>query len=87
MHILHLYIVGVHSCSLLPNEDVIYVNQNVPIQGQSELLSRQERDGIYENQLVQPKIQVIAEKDSLNPIVESQVVNYRGIESTYSSRW
>lgn len=82
----YLYIVDVHPCPLLPNEDVIDVNQNVPLQGERELLSRQEGDGINEDELVEPEGQVVPKEDSLDAIMQAQVLDDSCIASSPGQR-
>lgn len=82
----YLHVVDVHPRPLLPDKDVVDVNQNVPLQGERQLLSRQEGDGVDEDELVEPEGQVVPKEDSLDAVVQAQVLDDGCIESSPGQR-
>ena len=78
----HLYIRHLHACALLAHEDVIYIHQDVALQGQREPLPCQKGHSVHKHQLVQPEDQVVAEQDPLDAIMEPQVLHHRREQSS-----
>ena len=72
----HLYIRHLHACPLFAHKDVIYIHQEVALQGQRQPLPRQKGHSVHEHQLVQPEHQVVAEQDPLDAVVEPQVLHH-----------
>lgn len=72
----HLYIRHLHAGALLAHKDVIYIHQDVALQGQWEPLPRQKGHSIHKHQFVQPEDQIIPEQDPLNTVMEPQVLHH-----------
>lgn len=77
----YLDIIHLHAGAFFANKDIINIYQDVAVKGEGKPLASKERNCIYEDQFVQPKVEIVAKEDPLDAIMEAQVLDHSGMES------
>lgn len=73
----HLHVGHLHAGALLAHKYIIYIHEDVALQGQREPLPSQKGHSVYKHQLVQPEVQVVAKQDPLDAVMQPQVLHHR----------
>lgn len=82
----YLYIRYFHASALFSHKYIIDVNKDIAIKCETEAFASQVGNGIHENEFVQPKIEVIAEENPLDPIMQTQVLHHCGMQCFVSGQ-
>lgn len=81
LRILYLNIRHLHAGAFFAHKDVIYIHQDVTLQGHREPLPGEKGHSVHKHQLVQPEGQVVAKQDPLDAVMEPQVLHHRREQS------
>ncbi|KAK4821246.1 hypothetical protein QYF61_016545 [Mycteria americana] len=79
-HVQFLMLGHFHASALFSHKYIINVDEDIAIKRETEALASQVGNGIHKNEFVQPKIEVIAEENPLDPIMQTQVLHHRGMQ-------